>query len=506
MTDSGGQGERRAAVSIPAGEFRRLGHDLVDTIASILESLPSRPVTTGESPAALKAILDVDRTLPSTPTDAAIVLRDATTLLAEHSLFNAHPRFFGYITAPPAPLGILGDFLASAINANVGAWRLAPMASEIEGQAIRWIAELLGYRPACSGLFVSGGNMANIVGFLAARAAAGAAWNIRAAGVSGPGSRKLRVYASTETHTWLQKAADLSGIGTDAIRWVPTRDDLRLNANALRTLIEEDVANGAIPMLVVGSAGSVSTGIVDPLFDIAAICREYHAWFHIDGAYGAPAAAVPGTPRDLQALALADSLAVDPHKWLYAPLEAGCVLVRDADVLRAAFSYYPAYYHFDDAQGVNYVELGPQNSRGFRALKVWLMLRHAGADGYRATIAEDIALARRLYEAAGAHPEIEAVSQNLSITTFRYVPVELRGSLGSTETERYLNALNEDLLERLQQSGDVFVSNAVVGGRYVLRACIVNFHTGEDDVDALPGIVACRGRDMHAARRIKDDD
>jgi glutamate/tyrosine decarboxylase-like PLP-dependent enzyme len=251
---------------------------------------------------------------------------------------------------------------------------------------------------------------------------------------------------------------------------------------------------------VIGTAGSVSTGTVDPLAAIAEICRNAGVWFHVDGAYGALAAALPDAPTDLQALHLADSVAIDPHKWLYAPLEAGCLLARDADVLRAAFSYHPVYYHFSDGDGINYVDLGPQNSRGFRALKVWLALQHAGADGYRQMIGDDCALAARLFSAAAVHPELEAVTLSLSITTFRYVPPDLRTSLGTADTEAWLNTLNEALLESLQRSGEAFVSNAVVGGRYLLRACIVNFNTSEADIDALPDIIVRIGRQLHATR------
>ena len=495
-------GARDVALALPPDEFRRLGHSVVETVASLLDALPSSRVTTGEPPHVLRDALGAAAPLPNAGAPPEALLSRALDLLAQHSLFNGHPGFFGYITASPAPIGILGDFIAAAINANSGAWRLSPMASEIEAQTVRWIAELLGYGKGCGGLFVSGGNMANMVGFLAARAAAGRDWGIRERGLQAPDARPMAVYASAETHTWLQKAADISGIGTAAIRWVPTTADLRLDTEALRAMLAADRGAGIRPMLVVGTAGSVSTGIVDPLFDMAAICREHGTWFHVDGAYGAPAAAVSGTPPDLQALHLADSLAVDPHKWLYAPLEAGCVLTRDPDLLRDAFSYHPAYYHFEDGDGVNYVDLGPQNSRGFKALKVWLMLQHAGADGYRRMIADDIALARSLHEAVARHPELEACSHALSITTFRYVPPDVAASVGSPAAERYLSALNEALLERLQLDGEVFVSNAVVHGRYLLRACVVNINTRQRHVDALPGIVCRLGRTLHASGQI----
>jgi glutamate/tyrosine decarboxylase-like PLP-dependent enzyme len=252
--------------------------------------------------------------------------------------------------------------------------------------------------------------------------------------------------------------------------------------------------------MVVGTAGSISTGAVDPLMEIGALCKERGLWFHVDGAYGGFAAAVPDASADLRALSGADSVAVDPHKWLYAPLEAGCALVRDPEALRAAFAYHPPYYHFEE-RATNYVDYGPQNSRGFRALKVWLALRHAGAAGYRQMIADDIRLSQLMAESIRRHDELQLVSQGLSITTFRYVPRDLRASLGEPEAERHLDALNRELLDRLQRGGEAFVSNAVVGGRYVLRACIVNFHTGRADVEAVPDIAARVGRTVDAALR-----
>ena len=477
-------------------EFRRVGHALVDSIAGFLDSLPQRPVTRSESPHDVRAALRVDAELPEDGSDAAELLEEASNLLFDHSLFNGHPRFLGYITSSPAPIGMLGDLLAAAVNSNVGSWRLGPMATEIEAQTVRWIAELIGYPTTCGGLLMSGGNMANMVPLFAARTAA-AGWDVRARGLTGPDSRPLRVYASAEAHTWLQKGTDLAGLGTDSIRWIPTNDDLRLDLAALRSAVSRDRAAGDVPMMIVATAGSVSTGAVDPIGEIAALCRDEKIWLHVDGAYGALAACVTGVPDDLRALSLADSVAVDPHKWLYAPLEAGCVLVRDPELLRAAFSYHPPYYHFAE-EGTNYVDFGPQNSRGFRALKVWLALRHVGRRGYEQMIGDDIRLSQALHAAAAGHPEMETFTQALSISTFRYVPRELRSDTGNRATEQYLNGLNEALLERIQWSGEAFVSNAVIRGRYVLRACIVNFNTTAADAAAIPEIVARLGREVHS--------
>ncbi|WP_409524042.1 pyridoxal phosphate-dependent decarboxylase family protein [Nitrincola sp. MINF-07-Sa-05] len=489
---------REAPLAMDAESFRRTGHALVDSIADFLKSLPERPVTPNDSLDAIRALIDGDSALPENGTDSGELLERATRLLFDHSLFNAHPRFMGYVTSSPAPIGMLGDFLAAAVNQNVGAWRLSPVASEIEVQTVRWIAELVGYPRDCGGLLVSGGNMANIVGLLTARVAALGS-SVRDTGIGGPNAATLRVYASTETHTWIQKAVDIAGLGTHAIRWIPVDARLRMNVDALRDAITEDQRAGARPIMVAATAGSVSTGAVDPLVEIARVCREAGIWLHVDGAYGGFAAALPTASDDLRALALADSVALDPHKWLYAPLEAGCVLVRHSERLREAFSYHPVYYHFGE-EATNFFDFGPQNSRGFRALKVWLSLQQAGRNGYVRMIGDDIQLSRELYEQVDAYEELEAMSQDLSITTFRYVPPNLKAEIDET----YLNQLNQELLERLQSSGEAFISNAVIGGRYVLRACIVNFHTGANDIQALPEIVVRHGRAVHEALQSSD--
>ncbi|HUX27896.1 MAG TPA: aminotransferase class V-fold PLP-dependent enzyme, partial [Terracidiphilus sp.] len=327
MNNEDSLNKRVSPLAMGSQEFRELGSQLIDRIAGFIDSLPERPVTRGESPSDVRQALGAERALPQHGTDPAQLLNHAADLLIEHSLFNGHPRFWGYVTSSAAPIGALGDLLASAVNPNVGAWLLSPMASEIEAQTIRWIAEMLSYPVECGGLFVSGGNMANFVCFLAARQAK-AGWDVRTKGMGGA---CLRAYCSKETHTWIQKAADIAGLGTEAIRWVPADDAMRMDVTALREQIRRDIETGDKPFLVVGNAGTVSTGAVDPLPELAAICREFELWFHVDGAYGGLAAVLPGAPAEFAGLREADSVAVDPHKWLYAPLEAGCALVRNAD-------------------------------------------------------------------------------------------------------------------------------------------------------------------------------
>jgi glutamate/tyrosine decarboxylase-like PLP-dependent enzyme len=491
--------ERVTPLELPPEEFRRLGHDLVDRIADFLGGLRERPLTSGETPAEIRALLG-RASLPRTGTAAAALLPDTLRLLFDHSLFNGHPRFMGYVTSSAAPLGALADLLAATVNSNVGGWELSPVASEIEAQTVRWVAELVGYPVDCGGLLVSGGNMANFVCFLAGRRAM-LGESARAAGLAAAGG-PLRVYASAGTHTWIQKATDLFGFGTDAVRWIPTDGAQRMRTDALRQRLREDLARGDRPIMVVGTAGTVSTGAVDPLRELAEISHTHGLWFHVDGAYGAPAAVLPDAPDDLHALALADSLAVDPHKWLYAPLEAGCALVREPHHLSDAYAYAPAYYRFEtegEEPPINYYELGPQNSRGFRALKVWLGLRQAGRDGYARMIGDDCRLAETLHRHVAAHPELEAATLGLSIATFRYVPRDLRNA-GAAAAE-YLDTLNETLLARLKTGGELFITNAVLDGRFLLRACIVNFRTTEADVAAVPLIVARVGRAVDAELR-----
>jgi glutamate/tyrosine decarboxylase-like PLP-dependent enzyme len=487
---------REAALDVDPESFRKAGHNLIDRISDFLKQIRNVPVTSGELPDAIRQYMGTSD-LPLKGQEAGPLLDRAAELLFRHSLFNGHPRFYGFITSSAAPIGALADLLAATVNPNVGGWYLSPVASEIEAQTIRWIAQLIGFPSDCGGILVSGGNMANFVCFLAARKAK-TPWNIRERGFQAGQTQQLRIYASTETHTWLQKAADLFGLGTASVRWIPVDSNQRIIMDALHSQIESDSRNGDLPIMAIGSAGTISTGAIDPLREIAALCREKNLWFHIDGAYGGFAAMLPDASPDFAAVADADSIAIDPHKWLYAPLEAGCALVRSPKQLLEAFTYHPPYYHFDPSM-INFLDYGPQNSRGFRALKVWLGILQAGRDGYRKMISDDILLSRELFDLVSQSPELQAVTQSLSITTFRFAPKDLQN--GSSDAEQYLDKLNRTILERLDLSGEAFVSNAVVDGKYLLRACIVNFRTTRADIAALPEIVTRYGRQIDAEQR-----
>jgi len=476
---------RSSPIDMDASAFRQAGHVLVDQIAAFLSAMPEGKVTPAPLPSELKAKLPAQ--LPGTGAETHALLKETWELLTQNSLFNGHPRFWGYITSSPSPIGMLADLMASAINSNCGAFVLSPMATEIEKQTVNWLGQLIGY-PTGDGIVVSGGNMANLVGFLAARKAK-AKWDIRQNGL-GPRCGKWRIYASAETHTWISKAADLFGMGLDAIRWVPVDEHQRIDTKILEEKIAEDKKNDFVPFIIVGTAGAVGTGVVDDLHTLASISQKEDCWFHIDGAYGGFAAAIPELKEMFKGFELADSVAIDPHKWLYSPLEAGCTLVKDPHTLVDAFSFHPVYYNFEGEEEpqTNFYERGMQNSRGFRALKVWLSLRHIGFDAHIQLIREDIELAKRLFEILQKQNEIEVFTQHLSITTFRYVPLN-----GKRDPE-FLNELNQTLLNKLQSGGEVFLSNAVINGNFLLRVCIVNFRTTLRDIQALANIVVREGR------------
>jgi len=477
--------ERKAPVEMQGAEFRRIGYQLIDQIADFIDNISGKPVTTNTSPVQLSGIIGLEP-LPEYGKTASEIVNRAASSLFNYSLFNGHPKFMGYITSSAAPIGALADLLAASVNPNVGAYILSPVATTIEKQVIRWLGEFIAVPDCFDGILVSGGNMANFTAFFAAINAK--IPERKKEGSSGSANTPV-IYCCRTTHTWIEKAASLSGLGTDSIRWIAADSNNRMDIVLLESAMKEDKKNNLRPIMVIGTAGDVSTGAVDDLQRIAAICKGDDCWFHIDGAYGIPAAVVPEQRQLFEGMADADSIALDPHKWLYAPLEAGCTLVKDPNHLLQAYSSHPVYYNFSndaEPEARNFHEYGFQNSRGFRALKVWMLLQQAGRQGYIKMISTDIQLAKLLFQLASQHTELQAVTQNLSITTLRYWPP------GYPEAD--LNRLNELLLNDLQRNGEVFLSNAVVGEKYCLRACIVNFRTSEKDIEEIVEIIARTGR------------
>ena len=489
---------RNTPIEIQKADFKKIGYQLVDTIAEFMEGINDYPVTTGESPIQLQNLLGNSK-LPENGSTPNEIISRASDLLINHSLFNSHPKFFGYITSSPAPIGILADMMAAAVNQNVGAQILSPMATEIEKQTIKWLAEFIGVSPNYGGILVSGGNMANFTAFLAARTAK-ASKKFKEEGFTA-GQPQLIAYCSKSTHTWVEKAAILFGHGSKSIRWIATDTNNRMNNELLKQAIKDDLKSGHQPFMVIGTAGDVSTGVVDNLKEIAIVCKTFSLWFHIDGAYGAPAAIIPELKLVFDGIKDADSIALDPHKWLYAPLEAGCTLVKNPKHLTDTYSSHPEYYNFsknEEGESKNFYEYGLQNSRGFRALKVWMALQQVGRKGYEEMISTDIKLSEYMFELANKHSELEAMTQNLSITTFRFIPSQNLPN-NKKESATYLNTLNEKLLDKLQLQGQVFLSNAIIKEKYCLRGCIVNFRTSKKDIEESIEILVQEGNKIHAA-------
>ncbi|HZS33794.1 MAG TPA: pyridoxal-dependent decarboxylase [Methylomirabilota bacterium] len=475
--------EASAPPAIEPAAFRRLAHLAADCVADYLEGVAAGPVFRPMTAAERREHLE--RPLPAEGLAPEALLESVRRDVLAHPMGNGHPRFFGWINSPPAPIGILAEFLAAALNPSCAGGDHA--AIYVERAAVRWLMELVGFPVAGSmGLLVSGGSAASLTCLAAARhrAARTAGWDVRARGLQG-GGPPLVLYLATEGHSCLRKTAELLGLGEDAVRTVAVDRDSRMDVAALSAAIAADRAAGRRPFCVAASAGTVSTGAIDPLDAIADVAAREGLWLHVDGAYGAVGAAVPELAGRYAGLARADSLALDPHKWLSVPVECGAALVRDGALLRETWSLVPPYLRTEEGKGFGglpwYSEYGFQQTRGFRALKLWLTLQHLGRAGVVRLARRHLALADRLAARVGLAPDLELVAASgLSIVCFRYVPPDER-----RDDPAALDRLNTALVERLQSEGRVFLTGTVLGGRFALRACILHYGTGEADVDAL---------------------
>ena len=474
-----------------ADEIRRVGYRAVDLIAEHLTALPGEPAFRPVPPALADAFLSEPPPMAGEAPDA--VLDRFARDVAPYPFGNGHPRFFGWVNSPPAVMGVFGAALGAAMNPSVAGGNHA--AVWVERQVVEWVKALLGFPREGMGLFVGGGSAAAITALAVARhvACARRGWDVRARGL--PPAR-LRVYTSAEGHGCNQKAVELLGIGRANVREVPVDAALRMRPDALDAALAEDLTAGHVPVAVVASAGTVNTGAIDPLAALADVCRRRGVWLHVDGAYGAPAALTDEYRDELAALARADSVAVDAHKWLYVPVDAGLVLVRDAEAMRDAFSLVPAYLRTDGTtHGVQgppwFSEYGAEQTRPFRALKLWMALRHLGVDGYRALVARDVALARHWADRVRAAPDLALWEpQGMSIVCFRVVPPAL------ADDGPALDALNQAVLGAVQLGGAGFLSSTVLGGRFWLRACVVNPRATAGDVEAVLAAVRDAARDV----------
>ncbi len=456
-------------------ELRRLGHLTLEAVVAHRAELGSHPVfgKVGAGAALL------NEPLPEEGRPFEEVLGLVREHVLPHAFGNSHPRFFAFINATADPVGILGDFLATSMNPNC--WGGDHAAIHVEHRVVAWLAEIVGLPPQTEGIVTSGGSMANFTALAAARAAM-APWDVREEGIAATGQPRLVVYASDQAHNCVDKAVDLLGLGWKQLRKVPSDDRFRMRVDRLRDAIAIDRAAGLLPAIVVGNAGTVNTGAVDPLDEIADVCEREGLWFHADGAYGGMAL-VSETMRPLfRGIERARSVAADPHKWLYVPFEAGATLVREPGRLSAAFRR-PAEYLVHDAESPllgppGFNDRGPELSRGFKALKIWMGLKVHGRRAYAARVERDCTLARFLADQVRERPGFELLDEpTLSIVNFRCRPAGV--------PEARLDALNQRVVNRLVGSGGFMLAPTVLRGRVSMRVCIVNFRTTESDLVAL---------------------
>lgn len=463
-------------------ETRRLGYLAATMVAEHRAGLLDGPVFGKVSRGQ-----DFREPLPEVGLPLKDVLAAVQNSILPYPFGNSHPRFFAFINATADPIGVVGDYLAAAMNSNC--WGGDHAAIHVEAQVISWLAEVLGLPGSSEGILTSGGSMANFTALAVARRAR--APEVREQGMAGV--RPLTVYASEEVHTCVDKAVDLLGLGWRCLRKVPSDGDCRVRIDVLRELIASDRRSGFEPAVVVGTAGTVNTGAVDPLEELAALCRQEDLWFHVDGAYGAMAAVSPKLKPLLTGLELADSVATDPHKWLYVPYEAGAALVRQPGRMADAFSRSAPYLVQDPDSPVSgpvlFNERGPELSRSFKALKVWMGFKARGRQGYAAAVERDVALAHRLAGQIRSRRDFELLAApQLSIVVFRYKPC------ASPVGEPALDQLNRQIVNHLVGSGAFFLAPTVLKGRTGMRVAIVNFRTQEEDLSALLDEAANAGR------------
>jgi aromatic-L-amino-acid/L-tryptophan decarboxylase len=454
-------------LALEPSEYRFLADRAVELTTELLEKLPelpSFPQTTGE-----KSLEAFDGPLPEQGIGRAVM--DDIARVFEHSR-PPSPRFFGYVLGSGEPVAAIGDLIASVLNQNVTAWRSGPAAVTIERTVVRWLAEAIGCE-GFTGSLTGGGSSANLMALAMAREAKAPANDN---GVQKP----CVLYASAEVHMSIPKAVALLGMGHHAVQFIPVDNEFRMVPLELERAVERDRATGKIPVAVVASAGTVNTGSIDPLEEIAAIAKEKGLWMHVDGAYGALSAMA--APEKFKGLASADSLSLDPHKWLYQPLDCGCLLYRDPGAAQKTFSHsgdYAKSLYADPIEGFEFFEQSMELSRRFRALKLWLSFRYHGIGAFRDSIRGDLQLAQELAAMIKARKELEILAPvPLSAVCFRYIGE-------GTRSDEELNALNARMLQRMQRGGRVFISNATINGKFALRACIVNHRSTSADVEAV---------------------
>jgi len=453
-----------------ADEIRDWGNSVIQLMADYLGDLRDRRVYRHMSSREIRDRLDP--TLPAKGTDFDGLLKVFRETIIPFSRQNAHPRMLGYVQSPGTPLAAFADLLVSTLNANLTAWRSAPAPVELERLTIDWIRQILGFDPEAGGIFLSGGSMANLAAIATARQA------------KDHSSGRLRIYASSETHYSVAKAAALLGIGRESMRDVAVDEHFKIRVDDLVAKISADIEAGYVPFCVVANAGTVNTGAVDSFAEIREVANRFQIWMHVDGSYGALAILAKSASKLFAGIEQADSVALDPHKWLYLPVDVGCIIYREPEMARAAFAHEAEYTRIIEEEADEafaFWDYGPELSRRFRALKVWMLFKGVGLDSLSEAIENNLACARYFESLVRASDDFEMVAPvELSIFCFRHLPARLR-----RESPQAIDAFNERLMIALQRDGSSYLSNAMLGNRFALRGCVLNYRTTLRDMEIL---------------------
>lgn len=472
-------------------EFRKLGYQVIDQIADYYSSIRDVRVFPKSTSKEVETVFDEE--LPEEGQRPEKIISQWKQDVLPYTTHLGSPRYFGFVNGSGSMIGTLAEALAASVNMNSGGWKASPAATEIERRTIKWIAELIGYPDTCGGLFTSGGTMANFTALLTALRNT-APYDTTDDGLQKEGFHsKFTIYMSEhEGHVSITRVADLLNLGRNSIRRVPDRDDFSMDPAALRSIIKKDIAEGMIPICVVAQVGSINVGVIDPLEDIADICKEYDIWFHADGACGAVGAMLPEKKHLYKGLERADSVTLDPHKWLYIQYECGCLLVKNKEKLRRSFSMKAPYLQGilpTEYTGLDYFDYGPQMSRGFKALKIWMTLKAYGANGYRKLLTQNIQCAGHLDQLVRVADDFESFHQpNLFIYSFRYLPEKYKIETQENpdlmdEINKKLDQINQMIADEIQLSGTAFVMTTRLRGLTVLRLSICSHRTTPEDID-----------------------